>query len=96
MQIKPMNYQKEINTCIERLNNDSRAKGFSELMLLPKFSHPKKKYAAENFFGKLICTHPETIDRIMELPPIHDCQQQSFTQMPEIIKRLKQLATKDA
>lgn len=86
----PSNYERAIDVAIEAINAANAEKGFSDGMMIPKYS--KKHYAAPMFFGKLLDYNQELIEAFQET--IFDEQSEYFTDMAKIIGRIRELRNK--
>lgn len=90
--IDPSNLNGAINREVEKLNklNVKTKANVSEVILIPK-KYGKKKYQAQTFFGKMLNLNPELIDKALQHSP--DYRSHYFSDMPELIKRIRSVLT---
>lgn len=83
----PSNYESAINAAAKAINASNAEKGFSDGMMIPKYS--KKHYAVPTFFGKLFDYNRELIDDFCKIE--FDDSSERFSDMSKIINRIKEL-----
>lgn len=83
----PSNYENAINAAAKAINTSNIEKGFSDGMMIPKYS--KKHYAVPVFFGKLFDYNRELIDVFCKIE--FDDSSERFSDMSKIINRIREL-----
>lgn len=86
----PSNYMNAINIAAKDINASNTKKGFSDGMMIPKYS--KRCYAIPIFFGKLFDYNRELIDEFCKIR--FDDSSKRFSDMSKIINRIKELRNK--
>lgn len=86
----PSNYMNAINIAAKDINASNTKKGFSDGMMIPKYS--KRCYAIPIFFGKLFDYNRELIDKFCKIR--FDDSSKRFSDMSKIINRIKELRNK--
>ena len=86
----PSNYMNAINIAAKGINASNTKKGFSDGMMIPKYS--KRCYAIPIFFGKLFDYNRELIDEFCKIR--FDDSSKRFSDMSKIINRIKELRNK--
>ena len=83
----PSNYENAINAASETINASNIEKGFSDGMMIPKYS--KRHYAVPTFFGKLLDYNQDLVEEFCKIK--FDKASERFTDMAKIINRIKEL-----
>lgn len=83
----PSNYENAINIATKAINASNAEKGFSDGMMIPKYS--KRRYAVPTFFGKLLDYNQELISEFCKIK--FDNASEHFTDMAKIINRIREL-----
>ncbi|MBR6168949.1 RloB domain-containing protein [Candidatus Saccharibacteria bacterium] len=83
----PSNYENAINAAAETINASNIEKGFSDGMMIPKYS--KRHYAVPTFFGKLLDYNKDLVEGFCKIK--FDKASERFTDMAKIINRIKEL-----